>query len=62
MTGRLENVEFLRKSAARLREIARNPTALSPDLIEIAEQQEREAEKLEAAALCEVVYDPGQNS
>jgi hypothetical protein len=55
VSDRFENAEFLRKSAATLRGIARNQTALSPELIEIAEQQEREAEKIEAAALREVV-------
>ena len=49
MLGRIESAEFLRKSATRLREIASNRTPLSRELIEMAEQQEREAAKLEAA-------------
>jgi len=50
MPDRLQAAKSLRESAARLREIARNRTPTSPQLIEIAEQQERQAEALEASA------------
>ena len=50
MPDRIKAAKFLRESAAELRRMAGNRTPASQQLLELAERQEREAEKLEASA------------
>jgi hypothetical protein len=50
MSDMLKYAELLRKNAATLRRIASIPTSLSPKLIEIAEHEEGQAVRIEAAA------------